>query len=196
MCSLSMVMSFEELELVEALQCGARHVLARARGVAEHRVVRLVSACLDARLEAVACEERNRSSHFLVLRIAGRERTREAGGGAEMEAVLVVERLAAQNATQLRREHKGHVASEAAVLCFGRRAAGVVLAHGQEFQADGQRIDDGPGRYRVGAAAGAICRGARGFLTAIAGHGDRQRLDRVQRYAELQSLALVRVREL
>src|ERR1700704_2617491 len=65
-----LIMSFEELELVEALQCGARHVFAaHASGVGEHRVVRRVSAHLGARLEAVAREERDCSGHLLVLRI-------------------------------------------------------------------------------------------------------------------------------
>src|SRR5437879_230451 len=104
------VMGFEALELVDALQRGARHVLAgRARGVGEHRVVRRVPAPFSAQLEAVACEKRDRCSHLLVLRVAGRERTRESCGGAETEAVLVVKRLAAQDSAQLRREHVGHV---------------------------------------------------------------------------------------
>src|SRR3977135_4112619 len=124
MCSLSMVMSFEELELVEALQCGACHVLARARGVAEPRVVRLVSACLDARLEAVACEERYCCGDLLVLRVGSRERTREPCGAAETGAVLVVKRLATQDSAQLRREHVGHVQRRAVVLCLGRGTAG------------------------------------------------------------------------
>src|SRR5205814_9111933 len=92
------VMSLEELELVDALQRGARHVLAgRAGGVAEHRVVRLVPAHFSASFEAVACEERDRCSHFLVLRITGEERT----GGGEMGAVLVVKRFKTQNAAKL-----------------------------------------------------------------------------------------------
>src|SRR5882762_8958292 len=129
------VMSFEELELVEALQCGARHVLAgRAGGVAEHRVVPLVPAYFSASFEAVACEERHSCSHLLVLRIAGREGGRH--GRSEVETVLVVERLKAQNATKLWREHVGHVSRHAVVLCFGRGAAGIVLAHGQDFQTD------------------------------------------------------------
>src|SRR3977135_1334914 len=117
MCSLSMVMSFEELELVEALQCGARHVLARARGAAEHRVVRLGSPSLHARLEAVACEERYCCGDLLVLRVGRRERNREPCGAAETEAVLVVKRLATQNPAKLRREHVGHVQRRAVVLC-------------------------------------------------------------------------------
>src|SRR5438445_6423318 len=90
---------FEALELVEALQCEARHVLGgRAGGVSEDRIVRLIPAYFSASFEAVACEERDRCSHLLIFRIAGCECAREAGDGAEMEAVLVVERVRAQDA--------------------------------------------------------------------------------------------------
>src|SRR5436190_3257774 len=188
MCSLVwVVMSFEELELVEALQRNGRHGLARHTGVVgEYRVGRLISASLDARFEAVGGEEGTGQGHLLVFRARG----------AKLEAILVVERLGANHSAEFRSEHIGDVAGDAAVLLLGRAATGVLLAHAQDFQADGQRIDDGVGRYRVNAGASAICRGTRDFLTAITGQGDRQRLDRVERRAELQSLAFVRVREL
>src|SRR5438034_5958926 len=99
------VMSFEDLELVEALQRNGRHGLARRTGVVdEHRVVRLISASFDARFEAVAWQERDCCSHFLVLSITSRE-----GSRGEFETVLVVERLSAQDAAQLRHEHVAHV---------------------------------------------------------------------------------------
>src|SRR6266852_6603598 len=94
------------LELVEALKRDGRHALAgRAAEVPEDRVVRLIPAHFAARLEAVAREERDRCGHLLVLRIAGGK----GGGRCEVEAVLVVERLEAQNAAQLRYERIGHV---------------------------------------------------------------------------------------
>src|SRR5437867_11648028 len=63
------VMDFEALELVEALQRNGRHGLARRAGVVgEHRVGRIVSASLDARLEAVGGEIGARYAPFLVFR--------------------------------------------------------------------------------------------------------------------------------
>src|SRR5437773_8933485 len=97
MCSLVwVVMSFEELELVEALQRNGRHGLARHTGVVgEHRVGRLISASLDARLEAVGGEEGTREGHLFVLRARR----------AKLEAILVVERLRANHAAELWSEH-------------------------------------------------------------------------------------------
>src|SRR2546422_10393672 len=110
------VMVFEALELVEALHRQGRHGLARrAEVVGEHRVVCLISAHFAARLEAVACEERDRRGHLLVLRVTGRKAEACRKRGTEMEAVLVVERLGAQDAAQLRHEHVAHVQRSAAV---------------------------------------------------------------------------------
>src|SRR3989441_8786915 len=105
------VMDFEALELVEALQRQGRHGLARRTGeVGEHRLGRIVSASFDARLEAVGGEKGARQGHFLVLRVRC----------AEVEAVLVVERLHAYHAAELRSEHIGDVARNAAVLSLHR----------------------------------------------------------------------------
>src|SRR5207249_3611638 len=134
------VMDFETLELVEPLQRQGRHGLARRTGVVrEHRVGRLISASLDARFEAVGGEEGTGQGHLLVFRARR----------AKLEAILVVERLGANHSAEFRSEHIGDVAGNAAVLLLGRAATGVLLTHGQDFQADGQRIDDGVGRYRV-----------------------------------------------
>src|SRR6059036_1487696 len=58
------VMDFETLELVEPLQRQGRHGLARRTGVVrEQRVGRLISACLDARFEAVGGEEGTGQGH-------------------------------------------------------------------------------------------------------------------------------------
>src|SRR5438552_10193904 len=91
---------FEALELVEALQRDARHALAgRAGGVAEHLVVPLVPAYFSASFEAVGCEEGTGQGHFLVL-LARRAKT---------QSILVVERLPAHYAAELRCEHIGGV---------------------------------------------------------------------------------------
>src|SRR5712692_9179430 len=76
------VMVFEALELVEALQRDGRHGLAGRVGVVpEHRVGRLISASLDARLEAVGGKEGTGQGHLLVFRACR----------AKVEAILVVE---------------------------------------------------------------------------------------------------------
>src|SRR6266704_3971131 len=108
------VVGLKELELVEALQRDGRHGLAGCAGeVPEDRIVRLIPAHFAPRLEAVAREERDCCGHLFVLRIAGGK----GGGRGEVEAVLVVERLGAQDSAQLRHEHVGHVQSSAVVLC-------------------------------------------------------------------------------
>src|SRR5882757_4542245 len=121
------VMDFETLELVETLQRDGRHRLARRAGVVgEHRVGRVVSASLDARFEAVGGDVGSGEGHFFVLRARG----------AEVEAVLVVERLATKHAAELRREHIGDVSRIAGVLLLGRAAGGVLLTYAQGLQAD------------------------------------------------------------
>src|SRR6266516_7617728 len=103
MCSLVwvVVMSFEELELVEALQRDGRHGLARRTGVIrEHRLVRLISASLDARFEAVGGEEGSGQGHLLVFRARR----------AKLAAILVDERLGANHSAEFRSEHIGDVA--------------------------------------------------------------------------------------
>src|SRR5882672_8157401 len=183
-----LIMSFEELELVEALQCDRRHGLARRAGVVgKHRLGCTVSARFDARFEAVGGDVGSGEGHFFVLRARG----------AKVEAVLVVERFETNHGAELRRSHKGNVAGNAAVLCFGGRTAGAgdVVRNAQDFQSDGQRIDDGVRRDGVKAGAGALSR-TYALLAAVAGQDDRQRLDRVQRRAELHGLALVLVGEL
>src|SRR5467141_2917626 len=103
------VMDFETLELVETLQRDGCHGLARRTGVVrKHRVGRVVSASLDARLEAVGGEKGTRQGHFLVLRARR----------AETDAVFVVERLGAQCASELRCEHVSDIARHAVVLPF------------------------------------------------------------------------------
>src|SRR5882762_5837558 len=152
------VMDFETLELVEPLQRQGRHGLARrTRVVREHRAVRLVSASLDARFEAVTREERDRCSHFLVFRSRSRGEGRARRYRAETESVLVVDRLSTQDPPQLRHEHEGDVTRKPAELRLAVSAARqrrVVLTHGEVFQADGQRIDDRVGRDTVNARAG------------------------------------------
>src|SRR5213596_3866976 len=87
------VVNFEELELVEALQRQGRHGLARRTGVVrEQRVGRLISASLDARFEAVGGEEGTGQGHLLVFRARG----------AKLEAILVVERLGANHSAEFR----------------------------------------------------------------------------------------------
>src|SRR5882762_2211807 len=197
------VMDFERLELVDALQRGARHVLAGcAGGVGEHRVVRRVSAHFGARLEAVACEERDCCGHLLVLRVARRQRSRESWCGAEMEAVLVVERLAAQNPAKLRGEHVGDVQRCAVVLCLGGRAAGAgdILRDVEYFRADTQRIDDLVRHDGVDAGACAVRRSwsgqGHGFLARVTRDGYGQGLDRIERHSKLSGLAFVGIGEL
>src|SRR6266849_1346173 len=132
------VMGFEELELVEALQRQGRHGLAHRTGVVrEHRVGRLISACLDARFEAVGGEKGTGQGHLLVLR----------AGRAKVEAVLVVERLGTNHAAELRGEHIGDVACKAGVLRGNvapvDQGCEILLANTQELQADSQWINDG-----------------------------------------------------
>src|SRR5712672_1101037 len=63
------VMDFETLEFVETLQRDGRHRLARRAGVVgENRVGRVVSASLDARLEAIGGDVSTGQGHFLVFR--------------------------------------------------------------------------------------------------------------------------------
>src|SRR6266478_4273988 len=108
--------NFEALELVEALQRDARHVLAeRAGGVGEHLVVPLVPAYFSARFEAVGGEVGTGEGHLLVL-LARR---------AKAQSILVVERLGANHAADLRCEHIGDVSRKAGVLSFRVAADGV-----------------------------------------------------------------------
>src|SRR5213596_2012374 len=101
------VVNFEELELVEALQRDGRHGLARRTGVVgEHLVGRLISASLDARYEAVGGEEGSGQGHLFVLRVRR----------VKAQPILVVERLGANHSAEFRSEHIGGVAGNAAVL--------------------------------------------------------------------------------
>src|SRR6266540_2644964 len=122
-----LVMSFEELELVDALQRDGRHGLARHTGVVgEHRVGRLISASFDARLETVGGDERTGQGHLFVLRARR----------VKAQPILVVERLDPPRDAELRCDHVSDVSRHAVVLPFRVAADGVVLTHVQDFQTD------------------------------------------------------------
>src|SRR6267378_2386136 len=90
-----LVMDFEALELVEALQCEAHLALAgHAGGVGEHLVGPLVPAYFSACLEAVRGKIRSCDSRFPVLR-AGCRCCRSIAD--EAYAILVIERFNTQH---------------------------------------------------------------------------------------------------